>query len=248
VKFLELKCPVVGRGPDAVVIVVTAKAVLEHGDRLGVAGHPAAVAAAGVANVEHHVGVLRSAGIPVVVAVNRFPDDDPGVLAVIDERARAAGAFAVVPHEAYVRGGAGAEALAAAVLDACERGGADHRPLVDPGAPVRTKVERLATGVFGADGVDWSPEAEAQLDRLDAGGFGSLPVCVAKTHLSISHDPSLAGAPRGHRFPVRSLRLYAGAGFVTVYAGDILTMPAFGARPRFVEMDLGPDGEVLGLA
>lgn len=246
-KFLHLKVPVLGRAPDAVVLVVTARAVVEHGQRLGVTGGVVAQAEAGAANPARHVAMLRSFGLPVVVAVNRFPDDDPEVLAVLVRAGEAAGAAAVVEHTGFVEGGPGSADLADAVAAACELP-SSFAPLVDAGADVVAKVDALAARVYGATSVAWEPDAVAELDRLRAQGFGSLPVCVAKTHRSLSHDPARAGVPTGYEFPVRSVRLRAGAGFVTVYAGDILTMPGLGARPRFLDIDVLPDGTITGLA
>jgi formyltetrahydrofolate synthetase len=246
-KFLHLKVPVLGRAPDAVVLVATARAVVEHGERLGVTGGPVAQAEAGVANVVQHVAMLRAFGLPVVVAVNRFADDDAGVLAVVHAAGEAAGAVAVVDHAGFTDGGPGAADLADAVTAACARPPA-FVPILDAGADVADKVATLAARVYGASSVDWDPAAADELDRLRAAGFGSLPVCVAKTHRSLSHDPKLAGVPRGYAFPVRGLQLRAGAGFVTVYAGDILTMPGLGAHPRFVDIDVLPDGTITGLA
>jgi formyltetrahydrofolate synthetase len=160
----------------------------------------------------------------------------------------AAGASVVVEHTGFADGGPGAADQADAVVAACASGGGSFAPLVDASLDVRAKVDVLAARVYGAAEVLWDDSAVADLARLRAAGFGTLGVCVAKTHRSITHDQTLAGAPRGYPFPVRGLRLRAGAGFVTVYAGDILTMPGLGARPRFVELDVGPDGEIVGLA
>ena len=122
------------------------------------------------------------------------------------------------------------------------------RPVVAAGTPIADAVDQIATSLYGAEGVDWSPTARDQLAVLADLGFDHLPICVAKTHLSLSHDPTLAGAPRGWTLPVRELRLRAGAGFVTVYAGDIVTMPGLPARPRYRDIDLAPDGTIIGLA
>ncbi len=245
-KFLHLKCAASGRTPDAVVLVATVRALAEHGTRSGATGPTAALVDAGAANLRHHVGVLRAFGLPVVVAVNRFPDDDPAALTVLAEHATAAGAFAVVPHTAFADGGAGATDLAAAVVEACRAGGGCS-PLLRGDEPIADKVAVLATRVYGAGEVRWSPAARTTLAWLERHGFGRLPVCVAKTHRSLSHDPALAGAPRGFAFPVEGLRLAAGAGFVTVYAGGILTMPGLPRRPRFLDVDLTAEGSITGL-
>lgn len=245
-KFVHLKCAASGMHPDAVVLVATVRALAEHGSRLGVTGPTAALVDAGAVNLRHHVEVLRSFGPPVVVAINRFPDDDPAALAVIAEHAAAAGASATVDHTAFADGGAGAVDLAAAVLDACSRPAA-WTPMLRGDEPIPDKVAALASRVYGAAEVRWSPQAQATLDWLAAHGFSRLPVCVAKTHRSLSHDPALAGAPRGYAFPVEGLRLAAGAGFVTVYAGGIMTMPGLPRHPRFLGIDLTPDGRITGL-
>jgi formate--tetrahydrofolate ligase len=238
-KLVHLKAPVLGRSPDVAVLVVTVRAVADHDARAG--------AGAGHANVAHHVGVLRSYGLPVVVTVNRFPDDTPAAVEAVVAAARAAGAADAVAHDAFARGGAGAEALAEAVLGATDRPATVH-PLVRADLPVRDKLEVIARRVYGAGAVTWSPAADAAMARLEAAGFGSLGVCVAKTQRSLSADPERAGAPSGFVLPVREVRLAAGAGFVTVLTGDIVTMPGLPARPRFLELDLTADGEVVGLA
>ncbi len=248
-KFLHLKAPIVGRGPDVVVLVATVRALAAHGGRTD-GGADADSVRAGSANLVRHVANLRRFGAPVVVAVNRFPDDTPELLAVVEAEALDAGAFAAVAHDGYVHGGAGCLALGEAVLAATRTGTAPAVPipLFAADAPLADKVHALATGLYGAADVAWSEEATATLERLDAGGLGRLPVCMAKTHRSFSHDPALGSTPSGFTLPVRGLRLAAGAGFVTVLLGDILTMPGLPARPRFLDLDLADDGTIVGLA
>lgn len=231
-KLLHIKAPLLGRAPDAVVLVATVPSVRLH---------------RGTDNLRKHLANLRGFGLPVVVAVNRFPDDAPAELAAIRAAAEAGGAFAVAESSAYEHGGAGAADLADAVVAAASRPSV-FTPLLDPADPPRRKVELLATRLYGAASVRWAPAAMEALDRLAAAGYGSLPVCMAKTHLSLSHDPALLGAPSGYEFPVEAVRLSAGAGLLKVFAGRIVTMPGLPAHPRAAEMDLDAKGQVVGLA
>jgi formate--tetrahydrofolate ligase len=245
-KFLHLKCAASGLAPDAAVLVTTVRALADHGERLGGDGPTAALVEAGAVNLRRHVANLVAFGLPVVVAVNRFPGDDHDAFGVLTAHALAAGALEVVPHDGFARGGAGSTDLAEAVLRACEQP-AHLRPRYRPSDPIREKVRAVATSVYGAGDVVWSAEADDALARLEGAGYGHLPICIAKTHRSFTHDPSLAGAPTGWTLPVRDVRLRAGAGFVTVYAGAILTMPGFPRRPRFRDLSLDDEGGIVGL-
>ncbi len=239
-KFFHLKCPVTGEDPDAAVVVATLACI--HGQA------PDAVddLGPGLANLSRHIEIVREFGVPVVVAVNRRPDDDEAEVRSVLAAARDAGAHAAVTHDAYARGGEGSVELADAVVEACDTP-SDCKPLVERDAPVEDKVETIATRVYGAAGVEWTPEATAQLARLREAGFGNLPLCMAKTNLSLSHDPKLLGAPSGFVVPAREVRLAAGAGYVTVLAGDISTMPGMPSSSRFREIDVLPDGTITGL-
>jgi formate--tetrahydrofolate ligase len=231
-KLLHIKAPLLGRTPDAVVLVATVPSVRLHG---------------GTANLSKHLANLIGFGLPVVVAVNRHPDDTPAELAAIRAAAEDGGAFAVADSQAFVHGGDGALELADAVMRAAAQP-ATFMPLLHPADPPRRKVELLATRLYGAAAVHWAPAAEESLDRLVAAGYGSLPVCMAKTHLSLSHDPALTGAPSGYEFPIEAVRLSAGAGLLKVFAGRIVTMPGLPAHPRAADMDLDAQGDVVGLA
>lgn len=242
-KFVHLKCLASGLSPDAVVLVATVRAVRHHDPAKGTG--PAAVAA-GAVNLRRHVATLRSYGVPVVVAINRFPDDTPEELAVLHEQAGAAGAVAVADHTGFADGGAGSEALAEAVEAACA-GPVALRRAYAADATIPDKLDALARQVYGAGSVRWEPTALRSLERITKAGHGALPVCVAKTNLSLSHDPTLLGAPEGFVFPVRDVRLYAGAGYVTVLAGEIMTMPGLPSKPKYADIDLLPDGTVVGL-
>jgi formate--tetrahydrofolate ligase len=256
-KFFDIKCRASGLAPDAAVVVATVRALKMHGGvgRI-VAGRPldealtsenVAAVRAGCANLTAHVEIVRAYGIPVVVAINAFPTDTPAEHAAIREAALAAGAREAVVTTNWAEGGRGAEALAAAVRDAAAAAGGAFRLLYPDEMPLREKVEMIATRIYGAAGVDFAPAAARALDEYEALGFGRLPVCVAKTHLSLSHDPNLKGRPTGFRFPVREVRLAAGAGFIYPLAGDMRTMPGLPSRPAGEKIDIDDDGNVVGL-
>ena len=255
-KFMHIKCAASGLAPDAVVVVATVRALKMHGsDAKVVAGKPLPPELAsedlpalerGCANLARHVANARAFGVPVVVAINVFADDTQAELALVEAAALAAGARAAVPTTHFVDGGAGAEMLARAVLAACAEPSA-FAPLFAPDAPVREKIEVIATQLYGAAGVDYSPAAEQALARYDALGWGRLPVCMAKTHLSLSHDPALRGAPTGFRLPIREVLASVGAGFLYPLCGAMRTMPGRSAHPAYERIDL-VDGRVVGLS
>jgi formate--tetrahydrofolate ligase len=245
-KFFHLKCAQTGEWPDAAVLVTTVRALKSHAPNTSPEVEDVDAVHVGGANLRRHLANLRAFGVPVVVAINRFPSDTPAELAAVRELALADGAHDVVEHEAFARGAAGAVDLAEAVERACATG-ATPRRLYSLDDPVEEKVRRLATTLYGAAEVRWEAAAQRAMRRFEKAGYGDLPICVAKTHSSLSHDPTLSGAPNGFTFPVRDVRLAAGAGFLTVYAGDILTMPGLPANGRYREIDLQPDGTVTGL-
>jgi formate--tetrahydrofolate ligase len=229
-KFLHLKTVASGEHPDVVVLVATAQAIRAHG---------------GPENLQAHLANLAAFGIPVVVAVNRRPDDTLDELDVIASTAEEAG----VPWAAstvFADGAEGGLALASTVEEAFDEPSAPAR-LYPVGTPIVEAVETLATRLYGAAYVDWSVEAKTAIDRFETAGYGDLPPCVAKTPASLSHDPSLLGAPRGFAFPVVDVRLAAGGGYLTVLAGPVLTMPGLPERPRALDVDLLEDGTITGL-
>ena len=247
-KFFDLKCRASGLQPDAVVLVTTVPSLRAHGGGTPGDADVAAVAA-GCANLRHHVRVLCRYGRPVVVAINAFPDDEPDETAVVIEAALGAGAVAAVPHHAFAEGSRGCENLAAAVVKACA--GSPSTPIThayELDASYEDKVRTIATGVYGAADVEWSASARRDLRRFVDAGYDGLPVCMAKTPLSLSHDPKLLGAPTGFTLPVQSVRLAAGAGYLTVLTGDIMTMPGLPAHPRLLDMDVDGRGAIIGLA
>ncbi len=256
-KFFDIKCRTSGLRPDAAVLVATVRALKMHGGVGAVtAGRPLDAALAredvaaverGCANLAAQIEVVRLYGVPVVVAINRYPNDTPAELAAVRAAALAAGAVDAVAAEHFVHGGAGAEALAAAVWAAAASGAPDFRLLYPDELSLREKIETIALRVYGAAGVDELPAASRALDAYEAAGYGRLPVCMAKTHLSLSHDPALKGRPSGFRVPIREVRLAAGAGFVTPLLGEMRTMPGLPSHPAGAQIDLDATGEIVGL-
>jgi formate--tetrahydrofolate ligase len=186
-------------------------------------------------------------GLPAVVAINAFPDDRPSEVAEIERAAMESGALAAVVSTHVVDGGAGAEALAQAVWKAACEAPPTFSTLYPDELPLAQKIEQVAVRMYGADGVDLSPEAATELREIERLGYGHLPICMAKTHLSLSHDPKLKGRPSGFRVPVREARLFAGAGFVTAYCGDMQTMPGLPTTPGGEGIDVDAGGNITGL-
>ncbi len=247
-KFFDLKCRQSGLEPAAAVLVATVRALKRHG---GAAGAPetedVAAVRRGAENLSRHIEIVRQFGVPVVVAVNAFSTDTPAEAAAVLEAAMAAGARRAVTATHYAEGGAGAVELARAVAEAVRDGPARFRLLYPDDLPLEGKIEALATRIYGAASVEYTHAAAAQLAELERLGFGRLPICTAKSHLSLSHDPLLGPTPRGYCFPVRELRLSAGAGFVTAVAGEVQLMPGLPAHPAAESIDIDGEGKVVGL-
>jgi formate--tetrahydrofolate ligase len=254
-RFFNIKCRTSGLVPDAAVVVTTVRALKLHSGRHKVvAGRPLPPAMLeenpdevqlGAANLLAHLAIVRRHGVIPVVAINAFEDDHPSEHDAIREIAASVGVrTAVCTH--FTQGGKGAVELAEAVVEACEEPN-EFRMLYEDGATLRQKIETIATEVYGADGVDYAPLAARHLDNYERAGFGSLPVCIAKTHLSISSDPKLFGAPRGWRLPVREARANVGAGFVYLVSGDMRTMPGLSRHPAAEKIDIDENGNVVGL-
>ncbi len=256
-KFFDIKCRASGLRPDAAVLVATVRALKMHGG-VGrvVAGRPLDPALTaedvegvrrGCANLAAQIEVVRLYGVPVVVAINSYPTDTPAEVEAIRGAAMAAGARGVAVADHFARGGAGAEVLAREVWDAAVEGAPDFRFLYPDELSLREKIEAIAVRVYGASGVDELPAATKALDAYEALGFGGLPVCMAKTHLSLSHDPARKGRPSGFRVPIREVRLSAGAGFVTPLLGEMRTMPGLPSHPAGEKIDIDENGEIVGL-
>jgi formate--tetrahydrofolate ligase len=249
-KFCHLMAPAAGIHPSAAVIVASVRALRMHGgltETQALAGPDQEALERGCANLAAHIDNVHAFGLPTVVAVNRIEGDADSEIDLLVGAARDMGADEVAVTDGFARGGAGAEELGKAVLAALERP-ASFTPINPPGTPIRQQVERLATRVYGADAVEFSPTAERTMGRLEEQGLGELPVCMAKTHLSLSHDPMLKARPRGFTFPVRDLVASVGAGYVVVLCGDQMLMPGLGREPAFRRMDVDDQGRVTGLS
>ena len=248
-KFFDIKCRVSGIRPAGAVIVATAQALRLHGGAAEVSVPDAEAVARGSANLAKQVENVLAFGMPAVVAINAHPADSPDEHAAIRESALAAGARAAVVARHYAEGGAGALELSDAVWEmACAGDLPDLRLLYQLDEPLAGKIETIARSMYGADGVDFLPEAADKLAHVESLGYRSLPVCMAKTHLSLTHDPSLKGRPTGWRLPVRDVRLAAGAGFVVALCGAISRMPGLPSHPAGEAVDIDEAGNVLGLA
>jgi formate--tetrahydrofolate ligase len=260
-KFMDIKCRLGGIRPSAAVVVATIRALKMHGgvgkivagkalDPALEAEDPEAVRR-GAANLAKQIENMRLYGVPVVAAVNAFPTDAPSEVAALREVALAAGASAAVVATHFADGGAGAEDLARAVWAVAQASGSDgatdFRFLYPDEMPLAEKIETIATRIYGADGVDFGAGVLKTLERMESDGYRNLPICMAKTHLSLSTDASKKGRPTGFRVPVRDARLFAGAGFVTAYCGDMRTMPGLPSRPGGEGVDIDAEGNVVGL-
>ena len=248
-KFMHIKTRQSGLQPNAAVLVASVRALKWHGgaNRRDLATpNPDAVTAGG-SNLAHHVGIVKGFGLPVVVAINRFGTDSPEELEAVRAIAMESGADAAVEADGFARGGEGMTDLAEAVVNASAmEPNVTYAYSLDDS--VEDKVLSLARQVYHADSVSWSAEARRRLRQFEAQGWGALPICMAKTHLSTSHDPTRRGSPSGYSFPIADIRASVGAGFLYALAGRIETLPGLPTRPRAMDMDVSPDGEVLGLS
>jgi len=256
-KFFDIKCRASGLVCDAAVIVATIRALKMNGgvgrivagkplDPALLENNPEAVRRGG-ANLAKHIENVMAYGVPVVVAINVFPTDTEEEIQAIRDVSLAAGARDAVVARHFTDGGAGAEDLARAVWAAAEEGAPDFKLLYPDDMSLKDKIETIATRVYGADGVDYQPAASKSLKLYEDMGFGHLPICVAKTQYSLSHDAKLLGRPTGFRLPIREVRLSAGAGFITPIAGDMRTMPGLNSRPGGERIDIDDDGNIVGL-
>jgi len=247
-KFFNIKCRSAGLAPDAVVLVATVRALKMHGGvaRENLGEENVKAVAAGCVNLTRHLENIRSFGLPVVVAVNRFSADSDAEMAAVREAAASCG-VAAIDADHWSQGGAGAERLAEQVAGVADGGTADFRATYPDDLPLWDKINAVATKLYRADEVIADQKTRNHIRDLQESGFGNLPVCIAKTQYSFSTDPDLKGAPTGHVLPVREVRLSAGAGFVVVVCGDIMTMPGLPRVPAANHIRLGARGEVEGL-
>ena len=248
-KFLDIKCRMADLHPSAVVLVATVRALKSHG---GVAkpdlNKPNVEAVRkGAANLERHIDNIKNGfGLPVCVAINAFPTDTPEEMAVIEEVCAKAGVKCAL-SEVFAKGGEGGKALAETVLSIMPEAPQPIQYTYDLGASLPEKIEAVAKKIYRADGVTYTPAAKKMLDDLAAMGYGELPVCIAKTQYSFSDNAKLTGAPTGFKMNVREVRLSAGAGFVVVICGSIMTMPGLPKHPAAMDIDVDAEGRITGL-
>ena len=247
-KFLDIKCRTAGLEPDAVVIVATVRALKMHGGKAktDLGSEDLAALERGLPNLLRHVSNIRDVyGLPSVVAINRFPTDTDAELALVVQKCAELGVKAVESN-AWAQGGAGARALAEEVVQLCEQPHTFRFSYALDGS-IEEKLEAIATRIYRADGVAFTPAAKKQIAQLTALGFGELPVCVAKTQYSFSDNPALLGAPEGFTVTVRNVKVSAGAGFLVALTGDIMTMPGLPKRPAAENIDVDETGKIIGL-
>jgi formyltetrahydrofolate synthetase len=256
-KFMDIKCRYSGLTPQVVVLVATVRALKMHGGGPKVvAGKPLApeytdenldLLRKGLPNLAQHIENARKFGVNVVVAVNSFATDTPAEVEVVRQAALEAGAMEAVVSRHWMDGGKGAIALAEAVVKAAEKP-SNFQFLYPLDQPIKTKIETICREIYRADGVDYSPEAEAKIEQFTKLGFADLPLCMAKTHLSFTDSAAVKGAPRGFRVTIRDIRASVGAGFLYPLLGEMRTMPGLPTRPVFYDVDLDlTTGKVVGL-
>jgi formate--tetrahydrofolate ligase len=242
-KFLDIVCRVGEIEPSAICLVTTVRALKHHG------GDPdggVEAVEAGAANLQRHLGIVSEFGLKAVVAINRFPGDPDEEVDAVRRLALEGGAHAAELNEAFERGGEGAAALAEALVDAADQG-SSYAPIYSLDAPIPDKIEAVCMRVYGADGVVFLPAAQQKIEQFTANGFDKLPICMAKTHLSLSHDPGLLNAPTGFTVTVRDIRAYTGSGWLVPLLGDMQTMPGLGVTPAAFNVDIDENGRTVGL-
>lgn len=247
-KFFDLKCRFAGLNPSLTVIVATVRALKSNGgvskENLGIENIDAL--AEGIANLEKHIENISMFGVPVVVAINRFPTDTAAELDFIRERCGRLG-VEVALSEVFTQGGAGGIELAETVLRILENKESNFKVLYDLNESIPEKIKKICTEIYGADDVSFTKEAETAMKKYEQLGYGNLPICMAKTQYSLSDDPTRLGRPRGFSITVRELRLSAGAGFLVAITGAIMTMPGLPKRPAAMNMDIDAEGKIIGL-
>ncbi|MBX0326593.1 formate--tetrahydrofolate ligase [Oscillochloris sp. ZM17-4] len=256
-KFFDIKCRASGLWPAVAVVVATVRALKSQTGKYKItsgkplppellAENPDDVYAGG-ANLRKQIENVRAFGVPVVVALNAYPDDKPSEIAAVREIAMGAGAVGMAVSTVFAEGGAGGEELARMVVAAAEASQSTPQFLYPLDRPIKEKIHTLATTIYGAAEVSYDPAADQQIASFEANGFGQLPICMAKTPLSLSHDIALKGAPTGYTFHIREVRASVGAGFIFPLAGDMMTMPGLGAHPAAHSIDIDEDGNTVGL-
>jgi formate--tetrahydrofolate ligase len=256
-KFMNIKCRYSGLKPNAVVIVATIRALKMHGggfefipgqsvDKALMEKQNVEAVEKGCENLEKMIEDMKLFGVPVVVSINHFNSDTDEEIEVVKEKAKAAGAEDAVVSKVWLNGGDGGTELAEAVVKAAEKP-SEFKFLYPLDWPIKKKIEIIATEIYGADGVDYAPEAEKKIELYNKQGFDKLPICMAKTHLSLSHDPNLKGRPTGFKVPIRDVRASVGAGFLYPLLGQMRTMPGLPKVPACTKVDIDENGNIVGL-
>jgi len=246
-KFFDIVCRLAGLSPSAVVLVTTIRALKHHGgvSKEALSQENLQALALGLENLEAHLDILSNFGLPVVIALNKFSSDTEKEVNMVREAAEKRGAR-IALSEVWEKGGDGGIELAREVLAATEEN-KTYKPLYDLDLPLREKIKTIATKIYGADDVEYTPQALSTVKDLEERGFGKLPVCMAKTQLSISDDPKKLGRPKNYKINVREVRISAGAGFVVAICGNIMTMPGLPKKPAAESIDIDSDGNITGL-
>ena len=248
-KFLDIKCRYAGLKPDAVVIVATIRALKYNGEKplKELSEEDLVALRKGAKNLERHIDNISKYGIPSVVAINRFPTDTDNEIELLKEICEEKG-VSVVLSEVFTKGGEGGIELAEKVVNICENEESNFKPIYSLDMSIKEKIEKVAREIYGADGVNYEGNAEKQIKNLTELGFDKLPVCIAKTQYSFSDDPNALGAPSGFKINVRDVKVSAGAGFIVVLTGQIMTMPGLPRVPHAEGMDICEDGTIIGLS
>jgi len=246
-KFFDIVCRLAGLSPSAVVLVTTIRALKHHGgvSKEALSQENLQALALGLENLEAHLDILSNFGLPVVIALNKFSSDTEKEVNMVREAAEKRGAR-IALSEVWEKGGEGGLELAREVLAATEEN-KTYKPLYDLDLPLKEKIKTIATKIYGADDVEYTPQALSTVKDLEERGFGKLPVCMAKTQLSISDDPKKLGRPKNYKINVREVRISAGAGFVVAICGNIMTMPGLPKKPAAESIDIDSDGNITGL-
>ncbi|MGL4624889.1 MAG: formate--tetrahydrofolate ligase [Culicoidibacterales bacterium] len=247
-KFMDIKCRVANLKPDATVIVATIRALKMHGgvEKAALTQENIVALQAGIVNLEKHIENMQKFGVPFVVAINKFVTDTQAEVEALQAWAQTNN-YPIALCEVWEHGGAGGEALAQKVIDICENQPSNYHPLYDLDLPIADKITKIATEIYGAGTVEFTPEAQAQMATFTANGWDQLPICMAKTQYSFSDDPKLLGKPTGFTLTIRELRASVGAGFIVALTGAVLTMPGLPKQPAMLQMDVASDGKAIGL-
>lgn len=256
-KFFNIKCRQSGLRPDAAGLVATIRALKSQSGNFkivpgkplpdGIVKEDLKSLEAGLPNLTRHIKNVLSFGVPVVVAINVFGTESEKEIEMVRKASLAAGASDCVLSEVFAKGGEGGAAFAKALVKACEEPKREFKLTYDSDLPIKKKVEAIATKIYGAKDVEYTPEASKRIKAFEEAGFGKLPVCMAKTQYSFSHDPKMLGAPSGWTLPIKDARLSAGAGFVYLLCGDMMTMPGLGKNPGGQNIDIDEKGEIVGM-